>query len=122
MTVSDAMISPGPGLGAQPGGDVERAAPVAALDRHCLAGIEADPHAPWHLGLEEPVLELDRRTQRVAGRDEHDERLVAPKLEQEAAAGGHDLADERRRTDRRGQPPPRRRARGYRWYSPGCRR
>ncbi len=81
-------------LGAQPRGEVERAAPVAVSDRDRFAGVEPDAHPTREVGRSEPVLELDGRAQRLSGGHEHDERLVATKLEQESFAGGDHLLDQ----------------------------
>lgn len=39
-----------------------------------------------------PLLQLDRRPEGLAGRGEHDQRLVTPELEEDAFARLHDLA------------------------------
>ena len=46
----------GSGLAAEPRRQVQRAAPVATLDRDGLAGIQADPDREWQLRLRERLL------------------------------------------------------------------
>ena len=60
-------------LAAQAGGEVQRAAAVAALDGDRLAGIEPDTHGERQLRLferlfNEPLLEIDRGTDGFPGR------------------------------------------------------
>jgi hypothetical protein len=84
----------GTSLAAQPRRQVQRAAAIPALDLDRLAGVEADPDRKGQLGigeglLDEPLLELDGRADRLARRAEDAERLVSAEL-QERAAAGHD--------------------------------
>ena len=81
---------------AQPGGEVERTAAVAALDRHRLAHVDADADQQRHVGVadglgHEPLLQRDGRVDRVAGRPEDRERLVTAQLEQRAGRALHHL-------------------------------
>ena len=74
---------------AEPCRDVQRAAPVAALDRHRLAGVQPDPDGErkgW-IGdrlLDEPLLQSHGPTDRRARRTEDDQRLVTAELEHAA--------------------------------------
>jgi len=82
------------GLAAQPRGQIERPAPIAALHGNGLSGVESDPH---HEGqrrvgdglLDEPVLQLHRRPDGLPGGTENRERLVTAKLDDPAAAPLH---------------------------------
>src|SRR5207249_2662786 len=74
------------GQAAQPRGQVERAASVPVLDGHRLARVQADAYQERNLrllqrGLHEPRLQVDRRRDRPARRSEHDQCLVASKLQ-----------------------------------------
>jgi hypothetical protein len=78
-------------LTAEPSSQVQRATAVTALDRDCLSGIEPDAHRERERGrlerlLDEPLLELDGRADRLPGRGEHAQGLVPSKLEQGAVA------------------------------------
>ena len=84
-----------PGLTAQPGGEIERGAAIAALDRDRLARVEPDANTAIQLGLE-PDLELERRPQGASSQDEDGQGLVTAQLEQEPVVGRDDLADDRR--------------------------
>ena len=114
--VCDALADPhltGSRLRAETGGEVERAAAVATVNRHRLAGIEADADVQRQYRIEgdlvrERQLELDRRTERVARRGEDRERLVAAKLDDLAAVRLDAFAGESRRTSWRAERPPRR--------------
>ena len=89
-TVSLVRISPRRGAAAEPGGQVQGAAAVAALDRDGLARVEPDPD-PERQGrcavrsLPEEPLQLDRGADRLPCRREDAERLVAAQLEQLSA-------------------------------------
>ena len=84
---------------AQPGRQIERAAAEPGLDRDRLTDVDSHadqqrqrrvrPHLP-----REPLLELDRRTDRRTWRGEHAQRLITAELDQLTAALSHDLADE----------------------------
>ena len=80
-------------LGAQPRREVERPASVASLDRNGFARVEPDAHPAWQAGLAEPGLHRDRGPQGVSSRDEDDERLVSPELEEEPVVRLRHLAD-----------------------------
>ena len=84
----------GAGLRAQAGGHVEGGAAIAALDRHGLAGIEADPDAPREARRRDPGLELHGRAQGLAGRGEDGEGLVTAELDERPVAGLDRLPDE----------------------------
>jgi hypothetical protein len=92
-----ARIFAGLRLPAQAGGEVQRASPVAALDRDGFPRVEPDPHGQRQLGvvdrlLDEAFLQVDRGSHGLAGRREHRERLVATELDHLAAALRDDLA------------------------------
>ena len=76
----------GPRERAEPCGDVQRAAPVAALDGYRLAGVQPDPDGErkgW-IGdrlLDEPLLQGHGPTDRRARRTEDDQGLVTAELE-----------------------------------------
>jgi hypothetical protein len=82
---------------AQARGEVQCAAAVAAVDRDCLAGVQADADGEGQrrLGdglIDEPLLELNRRSDRLAGGIEDGQDLVAAQLDDGAAAGLDALA------------------------------
>ena len=86
---------------AEPGGEVERAAAIAALHRDCFAGCQtdADPereHGPAVDPFPEPRLQLDGRPQRLPRGSERAESLVATQLDQLAAQSLDDLPREDR--------------------------
>ena len=86
-------------LTAQTRGQVQRAASIAALDLDGLAGIESDPDRERELGigeglLDEPLLEVGGRSDRLTRRAEDAHGLVATKLEELATSTLHDLAHE----------------------------
>lgn len=89
----------GASLAAEPGGQVQRSTPVAALDRDGLAGVQPDSDREGQLRvvqrlLHEPSLEVDRGADRVPGRGEHAQRLVPAELEQCATADLDSVARE----------------------------
>jgi hypothetical protein len=91
--VRDALAHPdlsGARLCAKAGGQVERAAAVAAVDGDRLAGVQADAHSKRQRRIDpglvgECQLELYRRAQRFPRRLEGGERLVAAELDHAAA-------------------------------------
>ena len=97
---------------AEPSGDVQGAAPVAALDRHSLAGVEPDPHSErkgW-IGdrlLDEPLLQGHRSADRRARRTEDDQRLVTAELEHTARGDPRPPSGSPRRSAPRGVRRPR---------------
>ena len=87
----------GSGDAAQPRREVERPAAIAALDGDGLAGVQPDPDRERERRLrdglvDEPALELDRRSDRLPGRVEDHERLVTAELHDGPAAGLDALA------------------------------
>ena len=86
--------------GAQAGGDVQRSAAEApVLERHRLAGIDADPDPERDLVVEvgllvEPRLQVDGAPDRLARRREDGERLVASDLDDAAAVQLDVLGDD----------------------------
>jgi hypothetical protein len=98
--VRDALAHPhlaGARLRAEARSQVERAAAIAAVDGHRLAGIEPDADAERQRRIErslvgERQLELHGRAQRVPGRLEDSKRLVAAELDHLAAMRFDSLA------------------------------
>ena len=96
---------------AQPRGQVQRPAPIAALGRHRLAGIQPYPDAHREDGSvlarrrAEPPLKLHRRPQRLPRRPEHAQGLIAAQLQELARKlrnrASHDLGERRRQVRRR---------------------
>ena len=75
---------------AEPGGQVQHAASEAAVDRHGFPGVQADPDRERQRRIrdglvDEPALEIDRCTDRLAGRVEYHEGLVAAELDDGSA-------------------------------------
>src|SRR5262249_61906231 len=73
-------------LRAQPRSQVEGTTPVATVDRHRLARVQSDADAQGQRRVEldlvrEHELEVDRSTERLAGRGEDGQRLVAAQLD-----------------------------------------
>ncbi len=95
----------GPREGAEPSREVERAAAIAAVDRHRLARIEADPDGERQAGIGdrlryEALLQVGGCPQRLASGIEDGERLVAAQLDERAAGCFDRLARELRETRR----------------------
>jgi len=77
----------GAGLTAQASREIKRPTPVAALDRHRLAGVDPDADAEREIGIGdglvgEALLQLDGRSDRLTCRPEDGERLVAAELQE----------------------------------------
>ena len=77
-------------LPAQPRREIERAAPVPALEGNSLPGVQPDAGRHRELGvvdrlIHEPFLEIDRCGDGLPGGGEHRERLVPPELDHTAA-------------------------------------
>ena len=84
------------GLAAQPRGQVERPAPIPALNRDGLAGVQPDADAKGKRRVRdgligEPSLEVRCRPESLAGGGEHGQRLVPPQLDDRAPASLHPL-------------------------------
>ncbi len=95
----------GGGDPAQPRGEVQRAAAVATLDGHGLARVEPDPDRQWKRRIRdglvhEPPLELDRRADRLPGRIEDRQCLVAAELDDRPAAALDRFTRDRRELSR----------------------
>jgi hypothetical protein len=76
---------------AQPGREVQRAAAVAVVHGHRLTGVQPDPdrQRQGRVGdgrVDEPPLQLDRGPDRLPGRIEHHEGLVAAELHDRSVA------------------------------------
>ena len=87
----------GPRLPTQAGRQVQRAAAVPVADANRLTRVEPDPDRERELRhrerfLDEPVLEGDRCTNRVARRGEHAQGFVPPQLEEDLLCLLYDLA------------------------------
>ena len=85
---------------AQPGREVQRPAPIAALDGHGLAGVDPDPDGEGerrigHRLVDEPVLQVDGGPDGLTGRAEHGQGLVATELDDPASAGLNALTSDR---------------------------
>ena len=102
----------GAGERAEPRGDVQRAAPVAALDGYGLAGVESDPDREregW-IGdrlLDEPLLQGHGAADRRARRTEDDQGLVTAELEHVTAVSLDHASGSPRRSAPPGVRPPR---------------
>ena len=84
---------------AQPGRQVERAAAEPGLDRDRLTNVDSHADQQWQRRVRpdlarEPLLELNRCTDRRTWRSEHAQRLITAQLDQLTAPLSHDLADE----------------------------
>ena len=82
----------GGGLAAETGGQVEGAAPVSALHRHRLSGVDADADHEREGGIgdsliHEAGLEVDRGPDGLTRGAEHGQGLVAPKFYDLSPAG-----------------------------------
>ncbi len=79
------------GDAAEPSGEVERPASVAAIDGHGLPGVQPDADREGERGVrdrfvDEPALELDRSPDRLPDRVEDHERFVPAELDHHAAS------------------------------------
>jgi hypothetical protein len=88
-------------LAAQPSGEVQRTAAVAALDTNRFPGVETDPDWQRQRRIvtslaREPNLQVDGRADRATRGLEDGEGLVAAELDDVTSARGDDLARERR--------------------------
>ena len=84
-----ARISAGSGDGTEACREVQRSAAIPVVHGHRLAGIQPDPDGERQGRVrdgrvDEPPLQLDRRADRLPGRVEHREGLVAAELHHRA--------------------------------------
>ena len=86
---------------AEPGRQVQRTAPISVLDPHGLARVEPDADRERERrigdrGLHERGLQIDRGLDRLSGRREDGQYLVAAELEPRSTAGLEDRLGDRR--------------------------